>query len=79
MEGNKIFPNDIFRDRIRPPRIYCSCRVRILHPIGEEGMHDIKGENMCHLITYRLYVLRNVTKQKKLLLNIATSFSLRAP
>ena len=34
MEGNKMFPNDILRDKIRPPRIYCSYRVRILHPRG---------------------------------------------
>ena len=45
MEGNKIFPNDIFRDKIRPPRTYCSYRVWILHPMGGEGMHDIKGGN----------------------------------
>ena len=44
MEGNKIFPNDIFRDKIRPPRIYCigiGCEFCTLW--GEEGMHDIKG------------------------------------
>ena len=44
MEGNKIFPNDNFRDKIRPPRIYCSyigCEYCTLW--GEEGMHDFKG------------------------------------
>ena len=25
--GNKIFPNDIFGDKIGPPRIYCSYKV----------------------------------------------------
>ena len=36
-----------------------------------------KGKNMCHKITYRLYVLRNVAI--KTLLLVATSFSLSAP
>ena len=25
--GKKLFPDDIFRDKIRPPRIFCGYRV----------------------------------------------------
>ena len=55
MEGIKIFPNDIFRDIIGPPRIYCSYRVRILHPMGGRGKNDIKGGKYGRSSTYRLY------------------------
>ena len=37
MEGNKIFPDDILRDKVRPPRVYCRYKVWILHLMGRRG------------------------------------------
>ena len=59
MEGNKVFPNDIFRDKKDHQGITVVVGCEFCTLRREEGTHD-QRENMCHKITYTLYVLRNV-------------------